>query len=289
MRDWCFTLNNYTPEEVAALKTLAEDGKVKYIVWGYEVAPTTGTPHLQGYMEFPRDRQRSTIVRMPGCARLANVQERHGTQEQAINYCKKDGNWEEHGTRKSQGARNDVKELVAKIKAGELTVDEIALEDPVLYNQYGRTLREIEDIVRRKLRRPAVMPNCFWYYGETECGKSHAAIAEAGPDRYDYNPDDHGWWDAYRGEKNVVINELRGGIPYATLLRLCDKWPTTVPRRGREPTPFMAENIWVTSSMHPSRVYPNLDEQDSLEQLRRRFKIVFFQKDQDGGYHRSDE
>jgi len=40
------TINNYTVADVWALKAFA-DSKCKYFVGAYEVAPTTGTPHLQ--------------------------------------------------------------------------------------------------------------------------------------------------------------------------------------------------------------------------------------------------
>lgn len=50
-RYWGFTWNNYTEDNVQRLLNLSPD-LVKYIVFGYEVCPTTGTPHLQGWVEF---------------------------------------------------------------------------------------------------------------------------------------------------------------------------------------------------------------------------------------------
>jgi len=47
-RHYCFTLNNPTPEERNALASL----ECVYIVYGNEIAPTTGTPHLQGFVIF---------------------------------------------------------------------------------------------------------------------------------------------------------------------------------------------------------------------------------------------
>jgi len=47
---WVFTLCNYTEDEMALLAPKLE-GLGKFI-WGEEICPTTGTPHLQGYMEF---------------------------------------------------------------------------------------------------------------------------------------------------------------------------------------------------------------------------------------------
>lgn len=46
---WCFTLNNYTKEEMETLETLFKE-HTKYI-FGEEIGEECGTPHLQGYIE----------------------------------------------------------------------------------------------------------------------------------------------------------------------------------------------------------------------------------------------
>ncbi len=51
-RRWIFTLNNYTDVEVDGLKK--EKVFFSFLLFGKEVAPTTGTPHLQGYFELPK-------------------------------------------------------------------------------------------------------------------------------------------------------------------------------------------------------------------------------------------
>lgn len=50
-RRWCFTWNNYTKENVEYLKNIPAN-KCDFIIFGFEIAPDTGTPHLQGYVEF---------------------------------------------------------------------------------------------------------------------------------------------------------------------------------------------------------------------------------------------
>jgi len=47
-RNWVFTLNNYTDDDIDRLANPYE--QVKYIAYGKEIAPTTETPHLQGYL-----------------------------------------------------------------------------------------------------------------------------------------------------------------------------------------------------------------------------------------------
>lgn len=91
---WCFTTNNYTPANLATLRELATNPQVDYLVYGFETAPDTGTPHLQGFCLFNvRKRKETVITLIPGHVISAN-----GTPYQAAVYCKKTGRFEEHGT-----------------------------------------------------------------------------------------------------------------------------------------------------------------------------------------------
>ena len=52
-RRWAFTLNNYDENEPwRKVEELPEQKTTKYLVVGREVAPNTGTRHLQGYIEY---------------------------------------------------------------------------------------------------------------------------------------------------------------------------------------------------------------------------------------------
>ena len=44
---WCFTWNNYDEESVAVLMVLLKELRADFVL-GREVAPTTGTRHIQG-------------------------------------------------------------------------------------------------------------------------------------------------------------------------------------------------------------------------------------------------
>jgi len=93
--NWTFTLNNYRQEDFQNLDELYITGKVKYIIYGKEVCPTTGTIHLQGFLQLSKK------------ARFAGVKKLLGSKYHiesalfpwhAAEYCKKDGEWQEHGT-----------------------------------------------------------------------------------------------------------------------------------------------------------------------------------------------
>lgn len=266
VRNLCFTLNNYTEEELDDIKKLV----VAYMVIGKEVGES-GTPHLQGYIEFKNSMRWETIKkRMP----RAHLEKRKGTAQQASDYCKKDGDFTEVGELSQQGARTDLADLVNQISAGELTVQDVVLSNPIAFHQYGRTLNRVEDIALRARFRDW-MTEGVWYFGPTGCGKSHRAFeGRFDPTKhYVWKDEVSGWQDGYTGQETVIVNEFRGGIKYAQLLELVDRWPTTLNRRGREPVPFLARKLVVTSSLPPEEVYKTLSQQDSLAQLYRRFKV----------------
>ena len=47
----CFTINDYSEEDIQEMKMFGTE-YCTYIVFGKEIAPSTGTPHLQGYAEL---------------------------------------------------------------------------------------------------------------------------------------------------------------------------------------------------------------------------------------------
>lgn len=92
-RQWCLTLNNYTEAEVASLVSHAS--KEKYI-FAREICPTTGTPHIQGYIKFRQLIRASTLKNWNG--RIHWEKCRGGRNEMEIQYnnliyCRKDRNY----------------------------------------------------------------------------------------------------------------------------------------------------------------------------------------------------
>lgn len=142
-RHWCFTCNNYTDVQLSVLRHLAETPRVSYLVFGREVGQQ-GTPHLQGYIVFSQV-QRFNQVReaLPlGC----HIEPKRGTAEQAAAYCKKDGDFEEHGTMPSTGTRGAFEHFVTWCKeqcedgAPPPSERQIANAFPALYVRYRRNL-----------------------------------------------------------------------------------------------------------------------------------------------------
>ena len=265
-RRWSFTINNHTEEEVEEIKKMP----YKYIILGDEIGKEK-TRHIQGYVEFENAK---SFTRIKKYLPRAHIEKTRGTPQENMEYCKKDGKViMEDGEMSRQGQRTDLEETTRRIQEGEMTAEQVAIEDPVQYHMYGRTLHKIEDIKLRNHFRQ-VMTEGEWYWGETGVGKSQLAFEGYNPATHYVYPNDGGWWDGYTGQEIVIINEFRGEIKYSELLELIDWTPKTVRRRGREPVPFLAKKIIITSSMRPEQVYHNVEEQDSIQQLLRRLYIV---------------
>lgn len=112
-RRWVFTLNNYTPENEQQLIAFGNSGQSRYLVFGREIAPTTGTRHLQGFVILPGP-QRLSWVRENIVA--AHWEPARGTSSQASIYCKKDNDYQEFGEVPTQsGRRTDIEAIISWI------------------------------------------------------------------------------------------------------------------------------------------------------------------------------
>lgn len=112
------------------------------------------------------------------------------------------------------------------------------------------------------------------YWGRTGTGKSRRAWDEAGFDAYPKDPRTK-FWDGYRNHQHVVMDEFRGGIDIAHLLRWFDRYPVVVEVKGSSVV-LAATHIWITSNIDPRLWFPDLDE-ETLAALLRRLQITHFE------------
>lgn len=268
----CFTIYEYNIGEKNEdwVNRFESIGDIQYYVVGKETCPDTKRKHLQGYIEFTKEH---TFNKLQKNLKNIHFEGRLGTQEEAIKYCKKEGDYQEYGTPKQQGKRTDLKIIIDDIQSGKTNTDSIIINEPMLFHQYGRTLEKAEDIALRTRYRNWTTQGIL-YWGKTGTGKTYRAFQDFSPStHYVLNLNDNGWWDGYKGQETVIINEFRGQITYSELLDLVDKYPKTVKRRGREPVPFLAKTLILTSPMRIEDIYHRLnDDKDSFDQFYRRFK-----------------
>jgi len=136
--------------------------------------------------------------------------------------------------------------------------------DSAVRIQHYRTFRTI----RADYARPIAMERtCYVFWGRTGTGKSRRAWDEAGLDAYPKDPRTK-WWDGYLHQRFVVIDEFRGAIDIAHMLRWLDRYPVLVEIKGAS-IPLLAEKIWITSNLDPRMWYSDADEETKLALLRR--------------------
>jgi len=275
----CFSI--FDIEKTKAVDTLKKWKSISYCIVGREICPSTQREHLQCYCEFTNQVRFSTIKKKSESLNNFHFESSKGTPMENFVYCSKDGDFVEWGTRlpddyKGQGSREDLRSISAEILNGK-KVDDICLENPNLYHQYGRTLHYTEDIVLRDKYR-TWMTTCEWIYGKTGTGKSEYAFKNFNPKTHYVYKLEEKFQDGYCGQEVIIIDEFRGQIPFSVLLRMIDKHPNvTLPRKCRAPAPFLARHVIITSSIDPCECYANVcNEHDRIDQLLRRIVIKEF-------------
>lgn len=148
---FCFTWNNYPADYAAILHNVFSEQNIEYLVFGRETAPTTGTLHLQGFVIFS-ERRRINAVRgfLPGC----HVEVARGTTTQAVDYCKKDADFEEYGTIpvNQQGRRSDIETYTKWLVDfdGYPTEREVAVAFAPLYMRYRENCLRLREFFCKK-------------------------------------------------------------------------------------------------------------------------------------------
>jgi len=257
-RRWCFTINNWTPLQEESLKSLQS----KYLVFGHETCPTTGTPHIQGYIEFVNRKSLAAVrLLIPG----AHLSTAKGTAQENRAYCTKEDtdSFFESGQCEGQGSRTDLNALMQDIKAGNTHLQLIETH-PEAYFKYHVGIDKAMQIFAPK--RNWLM-HVEWIYGPTGTGKSHYANEAAGEDVYRKPPGK--WWDGYTGQNTVILDEYRPDWwTFYYLLLLLDRYPLTVEIKGGTRS-FSSRVILITAPCRWDEMY-RAQTNEKLNQLGRR-------------------
>lgn len=96
-RSWCFTLNNYQPQELQALRV---SPLVSFLIMGKEVG-ASGTPHIQGYITLTKPSRLKAMKALNARAHWEVAR----CREASITYCKKDRDFEIVDNRKPSRIR----------------------------------------------------------------------------------------------------------------------------------------------------------------------------------------
>lgn len=236
LRNFVFTLHNYTEEDIENLLTKLPKS---YIVFAKETCPTTGTPHLQGYCELDCQLTREKIKTLIQNETI-HIDPRFGSQRRAIAYVKTPEdvaewyakgkrnptpeNLYESGTPKRQGARVDL--IIARewIKSGR-SVDPF---DPDYTLGVQKAYEQIQKYVPHTGHYSK--PRVVWHYGKGGSGKTQRAYAISIGNIYKCDLLQYGWLDGYNGEETVLIDDLNVNESnrqqwFELLLKMTDRYP----------------------------------------------------------------
>lgn len=140
-RNWRFTLNNYTEDEIKQLKLEVPKVCSKFVI-GYEIGKKNGTPHLQGYIELIKKKRPFAL----GWSRRISWRLATKGWYANNNYCSKDHNIMMHSKDYVNG------KLIVPIKT---------IDDSVLYDWE----KEIIEIIKKEPDDRKI----YWYWEPKGC------------------------------------------------------------------------------------------------------------------------
>ncbi len=269
---WCWTLNNYTlPEEIAIRELSHSEGAGLYLIYGREGKGPDDTPHLQGFIAFP-DRRRGTQVKALLSPRT-HVEKKKKTLDQAADYCKKEGDFLEFGTRPveraGQGKRVDLEQIRTQIVDGatDLELADSHFGQWVFHRRAFNAYRQLLDGRRNFASEVHV------YWGDTGTGKTRK-VHDAEADLWTASDNQLVWFDGYQRQPAVLFDDFVGckNSKFGFLLRLLDRYPMQVPVKGGFVN-WAPKRIYITSNLDPRNWFLGVTAAQELA-LRRRFTSV---------------
>lgn len=265
VRNICWTLPNPTvePEEFKTQLAAKFEDKCRYCIWQGEIAPTTGLPHWQGYMEFKAPMRWNTVQAALGC----HFELRRGSQAQAINYCVKEdrtsGPWT-YGKPAKQGERTDIAAAVETItRKGEYAC---LLAHPTEFVKYTKGLQRakfLHDMAAVTNRDVEVI----LLYGPAGVGKGHYVDdREEGLQPHEGSTmfrvcrvNNLTYWDNYLDQEAVILDEFCGSkrgddLSRQRMNQVLDKYPLVVNVKGTSQIAKFTR-FYIGTNFHPRTWY----------------------------------
>lgn len=270
---WCWTWNNPTLTDEST-EALFKEAGYSYLIFEPEFGES-GTFHYQGYVEFPKLKRLSQLKKLQPAI---HWERRKGSQQQAIDYCKKDGRSNEWGTpcETNQGARSDLSRGIQLLREGGIRA--VATEAPETYVRNHRGLMALDLLTKP----PKPAPTVTLAFGPPGCGKSRHFHDNSDPNsRWVNAVDGTGlWFDGYAGERFALLDDFCGRASHytlANLLRLLDRYELRVPVKGGHVW-WIPEHIMLTTNFHPRDWYDWSSREVQFPALQRRIDLVLWWK-----------
>ena len=279
----CFTLNNYTDNDVELLRCFYVEC-CKYLVCGKEVGES-GTPHLQGFFTLKLKLSMRGVHKALGTSSIALLVA-SGTSFQAATYCKKGEQtkeeWdslkesgpnyglnfqgEEFGQVPSPGKRTDLDLLCDAVEEGKSML-EVSKIHPASHVRNYRGLANLQALNTQPYEHPTVRG--IYYWGPPGTGKSHTARSLC-PESLCIKAQSK-WWDGYAGESHVLLDDLDGNFLGHHLKIWADKCACTGEIKGGVVT-LCHTTFIITSNYSINHLWK--DDPVMAAAIKHRFKVT---------------
>ena len=263
-RDWTFTLFNYTDGDEESIQDL----QYRYLVYGYEICPTSGRKHLQGYIYFKNALSFSSIKRK--LPETAHIEAAKGDSISNREYCTKEGSFIEKGDRprssKEKGEAEILRWANARTAAESGKLEDVP--DDIFIRHYSNIRRIQRDFMGKPDDELDVTG--VWVWGPPGVGKSHKVRLEY-PDAYLKLCNK--WWDGYQGEENVIIDDFdKQSRCLGHHLKIwADRYSFLAEIKGSA-IHIRPKKIVITSNYSPAAIFD--DDNTLLQAILRRFNII---------------
>lgn len=264
LRNFVYTINNYTEQDEKDLTVFFEN-YADYIIAGREVG-IQGTPHLQGYCELPKQMSFNKLKKLFLPHKNPHIESRQGTQSQAIDYCKKDSDYFELGSKKNQGKRSDIELMLDLVRDEKVQ----AMRDIIPNCSGYQSIKVAEKLLSYYEDKRSSKPFVYYLYGASGLGKTRLAYNILGSECYSHS-DTGKFFEGYDAHENVLFDDWRkDSFRFNFLLRLIDRYPITVEVKGAS-RQFKGTLIVITSDRSPWDVFSGTD----LSQFIRRLDVIY--------------
>lgn len=277
---WVFTWNNYTKETEELLKEFSNE--CEWLIYGHEIAPDTGTKHLQGFIHLKKRVHGSYLInKLKG----AWINKAAGNNEQNEKYTKKEGDYIEYGSKPMTGPE---KNAVKWKRTRECAVS--GKYDDIPDDIFIKHVRNIEYIHNMSWECPKdhfddwtnkdLKEHRLWLWGPSDTGKTHHAILTARklgcPDYYEKGR--HKWWNNFKGQKVTIMDEIspkQSEFLAEYFKNWLDKKAFEPELKGSMPTSkYFCEYFIITSNYSIDECFPNPVDADAIRRRCTEYHMV---------------
>jgi len=177
------------------------------------------------------------------CTHIENAR---GTDANNDRYCSKEDTepWR-FGTMQTPGQRNDLHAAVDAIR--DMPLRDVADLMPTTYIKYHRGIQNFKNLVAPP-KQLDFKTEVHVLVGTMGAGKSLYAATAAKQDGGEVFYKTRGeWWDGYHQQEKVIMDDYYEWIKYDELLKICDRYPYSVPVKGGFEV-FNSRKLWITSN-----------------------------------------